>query len=400
MASCSNRKRSNPLDPKNPETHGKPTGLRILSDRDNVMLSWDQINLDGITGYQIYKRYQNESDYQTIKTIGPDSSTFSEENVPYDQQMTYKITARTSSGYESLFSDSVSITAGPNNYWIVDYYMGSIFHLTYDCLHLFSRFDYLLYPVAIAADTANRSVYFLEKVFGYIWKINAAGAMQLWASGLNHPSDIVFDDLTQTIWVCNNFGSEIVRFDINKVKLGTSAGFGKITDICLSGKDGGCWIMDASFKSVMHLSSYGLEDVKIEYPLTGPGAIGCYQSEGWIWIADSLQLIKADADGNIAHTVDVDRPVLSLSIDQSTGNCWIAGISDQNAHEIWNISHSGEILVTQEGFAYITAIAATASNGGCLVADAGTGCIYCISNQGKVLKQNCEFYSPWDIELE
>jgi hypothetical protein len=400
IVSCSNRNRSNPLDPKNPDTHGKPTDLRILSDRDNVTLSWDKITLDDITGYKIYKRNQNESNYQIIETIGSNRSTFTEETVPYDQQMTYQITALTSSGYESPFSDSVSITAGPNNYWIVDYYMGSVFHLTYDCLHFFSRFDYLLYPIAITADTTNRSVYFLEEVFGYIWKINKAGEIKLWVSGLNHPSDIAFDNLAQTIWVCNNDGSEIVRFDMDKVKLGTSTGFGKIINLRLSGKDEGCWIMDALYKSVAHLSLYGIEDVKIEYPLTEPSTISCYQSEGWIWIADSLQLIKANANGEIACTIDMNQSITSLSIDQSTGDCWAAIVTDQNAHEILKFSPSGEILVTQVGFAYITAIAANPSNGGCLVADAGTGCINRISNEGKVLKQNCEFYTPWDIVLE
>jgi hypothetical protein len=396
---CSSRDRSNPLDPNNPETHGRPTGLQITSDRHTVSLSWDKIDLPGITGYRIYKRTGDNPLFEDIGTATPNASAFTE-NIPYNQKTVYKISAQTS-GYESPLSDSVAITAGPYNYWIADYYQGSVVHLTYDCLHQFSRFDYLLYPAAVTADSVNRSAYFVEEVFGYIWKALPDGTIALWQYGLSHPTDIEFDNTRRILWVCNNYRSEIVRFDMDQNNLGTTTGFGDITDICLSEKDGGCWVVDVENKSVIHISLYGQENVKIESGLAHPVAVDCYQADGSVWIADSLKLVISNSSGEIQNTIDTGRSMLTLSIDQSTGECWSAVVSeDQKMHEIWKIDSSGEKLVTIQGFAYIAALKANSSSGGCLVADAGNGSLIRISDQGEILGESLSFYTPWDIAIE
>ena len=397
---CSNRDRSNPLDPNNPETRGRPTGLQIVSDRHIVTLSWDNIDLSGMSGYRIYRRTKENPLFENIGTAESNESTFIE-NIPYDQETVYKISAQTSSRYESPLSDSVSVTAGPCNYWIVDYYQGSVVHLTYDCLHQFTRFDYFIYPVAITADSTTRSAYFLEEVFGYIWKTSPDGTIALWQHGLIHPTDIEFDNERRILWVCNNYGREIVRFDMDKNDLGTTTGFGEITNICLSENDGGCWVVDAKNESVIHLSLYGLENVRIDNRFDHPVEIDCYQAEGSIWIADSLKLVKANSNGETQKTIDTGRSIVSLSIDQSTGDCWAALASeDQKTHEIWKIDPSGETLVTIQGFIYITAVAANPSSRGCLVADAGSGSLIRISDQGEILGKNFSFYTPWDIAIE
>jgi len=397
---CSNRDRSNPLDPNNPETHGRPTGLQITSDRHTVTLTWDKIDLSGMTGYRIYRRTENNPFFENIGTVEPNKSVFTE-NIPYDQEAVYKISAQTSFHYESPLSDSVSVIPGPCNYWIVDYYQGSVVHLTYDCLHQFSRFDYYLYPVAVTADSTNRSAYFLEEVFGYIWKISQDATIALWQYGLIRPTDIQFDNTRHILWVCNNNRSEIVRFDIDKNNLGTTTGFGEITDICLSGNDGGCWVTDAKNESVVHLSLYGQENVRIDSGFVYPSVIDCYRTDGSIWIADSLKFVRANSNGEILKTIDIGRSIFSLSIDQSTGCCWTAVASeDQKTQEIRKIDPDGEILVSIQGFTYITAIAANSSSGGCLVADAGNSNLIRISDQGNILGKNLSFYTPWDIAIE
>ena len=52
---CSNREPLNPLDPNNPFTGGKPTGLSLIPIQNTVQILWDPIDLIDINNYTIYR---------------------------------------------------------------------------------------------------------------------------------------------------------------------------------------------------------------------------------------------------------------------------------------------------------------------------------------------------------
>jgi len=90
---CSGRKRTNPLDPENPQTEGRPIGLRILSDGNRVQLSWDRVEIPGITGYQVYRKAVHEASAVTAGLVRGNLPEFSESGLPMGVRQDYWVQA-------------------------------------------------------------------------------------------------------------------------------------------------------------------------------------------------------------------------------------------------------------------------------------------------------------------
>ncbi len=52
---CSERERTNPLDPNNPVTAGAPMGLRVVTNRDSAWVDWTPFEVDNLAGYKVYR---------------------------------------------------------------------------------------------------------------------------------------------------------------------------------------------------------------------------------------------------------------------------------------------------------------------------------------------------------
>jgi len=123
---CSMRERSNPLDPKNPDTGGKPSDIKVVSLKNDITVSWDPIQSVDVEGYNIYRRKQGESSLQKIDFIPLGINSYKDTGFNYDQEVLYALSI-IAPGYESPLSDSVSITPGPYEYWAADLYGGGGF---------------------------------------------------------------------------------------------------------------------------------------------------------------------------------------------------------------------------------------------------------------------------------
>ena len=73
---CSRRSRSNPLDPLNSETYGRPTGLIAGSDKHQVTLQWDRLILDRLEGFNIYRRQEDQWTYEHIDFVSSEFNAF------------------------------------------------------------------------------------------------------------------------------------------------------------------------------------------------------------------------------------------------------------------------------------------------------------------------------------
>ena len=167
---CNDRKRLNPLDPQNPDTKGKPTGLRILSEFDTITLRWNSVNVDGLVGYHIYRKLAETSSYQLIHLAPADSNIFYDRHVTYNNTYTYKVSVVTST-YESQPSDSLSITPGPTVIWVADADNRRIIKISHDGLHEIERIAVTGLPWDIYITSDDRSIWFSDVLFGDIYRI-------------------------------------------------------------------------------------------------------------------------------------------------------------------------------------------------------------------------------------
>lgn len=387
------------MDPKNPETEGRAMGLRVVSERRDVTLSWNAVLLNGVLGYNIYRCMEAEKAFNVIDFVTADSTSFVDRNLPYDQKVTYQISVVTSE-YQSPLSDSVSITPGPYNYWVVDYYLGLVARLTYDGLHIIAISQYAPYPRAVAADSVSKTAWVIDKL-GYLFKLSSHGEVLMWIDGLTDPDQVVLDPFNSVVWVCDSSRTRMARYDTTGDSLGATRGFGEVRDISLAGPQGGCWVADTKEGNIVHLSASGDREVQVGDSLQSPGAIAYFRNGGWLWVADARRLVRVWPDGNIEKVVNMDHPILSVSLDQNTGDFWVVlELEDGIENEVLKLNVDGDILMRVEGFRFVQSLVANDFNGGCIVADTGNNRIVRLSKDGEILGSMTYFVSPRDISVE
>ena len=120
--SCSNREPINPLDLNNPDTQGKPVGVKLIPLQKSIQISWDKVEVNDINHYTI----QRMSDEEQLKEIANvESNSYIDTSIDYFVQYSYRIQVHTNS-YSSPFPDFETISIGPYNIYITDFWDSSI----------------------------------------------------------------------------------------------------------------------------------------------------------------------------------------------------------------------------------------------------------------------------------
>ena len=397
ISGCSQRMRNNPLDPQNPVTKGRPTGLTAVSQKHSVILSWNPVSLNGVLGYNLYRWIPEMSKSKKVFFIPSDSSSFTDIKLPYDQRITYCLSV-VSSGYESPLSDSVFVTPGPYNYWLVDNYDDTVFRLSYDGMHVLAQTCYIPQPRAVSADSSSQTAWVVNGL-GYLFKFSSSGDVLLTIKGLDRPSDLNVDLSDNLIWIVDQNSTAITRYDLNGNFIGITKGFGEVSDISVDSSSEGCWVVDIKNKKVVLLSIDG--EQKLSVDCTAPRAVSCYHQDGWVWVADSLRMLRIWSNGNLEKVMDLNFPLISLSVDQKTGDCWgITKVNTKGENEVVKFNTEGILLTRVEGFYYARSLVANSFNGGCLVVDTGHGRLVRLSKNGNIISILNSFFAPWDIAVE
>ena len=107
---CSDRDRSNPLDPTNPVTGGAPIGLSIQSNRDTITIQWNGMAINDLEGYRIYKGIGNNEPI-LFDEVGAGSTDYNDTGVITDSVHQYTIQAVTAFS-ESEHSKAQTIIPG------------------------------------------------------------------------------------------------------------------------------------------------------------------------------------------------------------------------------------------------------------------------------------------------
>lgn len=398
---CSGLDRSNPLDPKNPETRGKVSGVEVSSQKHDVSLSWDSIASDGIKHYSVYRKEADETEFKLIGNSDGNRARYQDLNRAYDQSSQYCISASTTAGYESPRSDPVTITPGPLSYWVLDYYDGSIHHLTYDGRHRLSLIREAIWPTAAVADTARQRIWVIDYVTGFLLKISDRGDILEWISGLDHPTAITLDPVSHELWIVNRRRSEVVRLDSTGKQISYYTAFQEIRQLVWSGTEGFVWVADFGKKQAGLLDRKG--DWTVVQTLTSQKSpvLDCQFSTGLTWLADSTTVMLVSSRPAAiprAKQIVLSEPVEGLSVNQKTGGCWaILGQENLTEKKIVRIDKNGSVSNLISGFERAHALAANPHHGGCIVADSDNNRVVMLDSTGVVFSERFGFVSPYDV---
>ena len=404
VVQCTDREHKNPIDPKNPDTHGKPGGVKIYSEYDNITLSWWSIDVKNLIGYNIYRKISGESSFSLIHLTPPDSNIFFDRNVTYNLKYTYSISALTSS-YESHHSDSVTITPGPTNIWVTDVDNYRIIKITHDGLHEIEHIPVDGNPWDIAVDPQDRSIWYSDVLWGEIYQI-IDNSWKRFISPTSYwqPVDIAFDDVRKILWVADERG-KVVRISqttTDSLLEIDNNNFVSPYSVAIDKQTGKCWLADPLSKKVFNISNNGQVVENATTVFIRPMSVSVNQADGSCWVADSSRIVKLLPDGTLSFSIETDLLYANtLDVNKNTGEIWVVDFENSyNDARLIKFDAQGNKLLQVTGFNYPGKVAVNLYDNGCVVVDTGNGRIVRLSSEGDILSEIGGYSYPQGIVVE
>ncbi len=398
LGGCSDRARLNPLDPKNPNTQGRPTGLDVISMRDTVMLRWDRLDLRDLGGFQIYRQLQGETRFSPIAQTPPGVFFYHDVPAKFDTTRSYRLAAL-APNFESPLTDAVTITPGPTFSWVADGRSGDVIKLTHDGRHEILRSGVFFSPFRLQIDAPRGYVWVLEDFFGSeLGRLDINGRNARRFDRIDGPADLAVDKADGSVWVADTLTNGLMKFNSDGTRAMKNEAYKKIVALAVHPQTREVWALSRDSLRVFIFSQTGALRRRANVSLQRPRDIDIDDRTGKVWIADGTRVIRLDAQGNPeALPSQAFRFVYRLSSDEVTGGCWVidysTGVGDSR---IVKLAPDGALRFSTTGFDIPKSLAANPHDGSCLVADFGNNRLVRISANG----QSSEAYSRISFPVE
>ena len=321
LFSCSKRDRLNPLDVENPITGGKPTGLELVPIRDIVGISWNEININDLSAYIIYKSVNNAGliEYATVSGF---TTEYSDSAVSYYQNYTYAVQAETDYMVSPL-SDTVSVTVGPYSIYVADFYDNSVRILSWDG-------SYLIKSKSVSSP---RAIQYRKSDNRFIVADYYDKAVILLSTDLNeteyidigdYPLDLDVNQLTNRIHVLTRNGY-IMKLDEEGEKIETlNAGmpFGWDAEISSDPISDGLWISNPD-SGIVWFSPHNIGEKNV-IRFSGLDSPSSLSSFGGCWVATHAGIVHLSPSGD-SEILEPDIYVTDVEIDTVSKKCFYVG---------------------------------------------------------------------------
>ena len=382
--SCADRDRINPLDPRNPETLGRPTGFKVLSIQDTVFLNWDLIELRDLVGYRIYRKKQGEPGLSLYKLVDPQSNSFKDLDVEFGIDFTYQLSALGSS-YEGSRSDSLTIEPGPTFNWAADNATRQIIKLTHDAQHPILRASGFFTIVDLEPNPLTGEVWVLERFNDFIGnaiRVSKEGRLLRPTIPFTGPVDAALHITSKSLWVADFEDGVVAKLDSIGNRLLAITRFARPIAVDVDQRDGACWVVDAMTERIAKINSDGVQIQEASFQFLAPQSLAVNSTGGSVWVADSTRVVKLTENGDFELTLSAPFNFASeLDVNEATGEVWVI---DRSASKVSKFFADGQKLIDVDGFARPEDLSVNFFDHGCLVADTQNQRLVKLTSEGEI----------------
>ena len=401
ITGCTDRKRLNPLDPANPQTHGRPGGLRVYSIRDSVFLRWDRLELRDLQGVRLWRRSSSEDTFRVVAVLSPETTFATDAPVQYGVRYSYTITIL-GKDFESPPADTVSILPGPTTVVAADLSQGLVARLSHDAAHPIWRSSLVDYPDALVVDRKHRRVWVADGLDGSIVGLALRDGRFLFRlRGFWRPWSMVLRRSDGSLLVADRYGGVVARVSIDGDVLWVDDRVSRPADVAIS-SGGGYWVLDASTRKVVHFPGpSSRSDRQCPFALKDPVALGSDVKGLELWVADRTALYHYDGRRQSWKTVLSGlRGVRALAVSPQGDQCWFADEAGATGQRVVRVDKDGNLLALSTGWRDVRDLAWSWSDGGVVVADAGSGVVARLDGEGREFGRYREMDFPTRVAVE
>jgi hypothetical protein len=364
---CTERERSNPLDPLNPFTGGRPAAPRVISFQDTVLLSWTPLQLSSITRYNLYRRLAHEINYTQIASLPTGIFEYMDMGAAYDTVRSYRLSASTAN-FESPLSDSVLIRPGPSYIWAIDFDNGEVVKLTHDGVHEIFRAGTFLRPLNLDVNPQDHTAWVVDPIMQEVTKFTGNSRQENRIFVGRGISDIVVDTTDGSFWTLQADSGVVAHYSSSGEILSRVTRFQNPYALALHQKTRRAWVLDKGRGEI-----YEVDDFSIQLRFAGYESaldIAVDSNANKLWVAASDAVVLADLELLQTQRTEGFRFLARVAVNEKTGECWAADWLERFGNSnIIKLSSDGQVDFSLGGFAEPKSLSVNFFNGHCFIAE-------------------------------
>jgi len=349
----------------------------------------------------MYRKTVGDTAFQLIHLTPPDSNQFTDRNLIYNQCYQYCMTVK-AEDFESLPSDTVSMTPGPTFIWATDVFLRYVLKITHDGSTVIDRIPIDGYPWDLELISTSGELWYTDILFNRVLAIDRMGDQRIIDELEDgEPVSLSFDASENRVWLADETLGKIHVYDTQGAKTAEYDGFSTPYFLEANRVSGDCWIADIGSDRVYTMNQDGAVAVVID-SLYRPKCLSVNQTTGDCWVADSCRVLRFSSSGVLELIIDQELIYpLNVAVDSESGACWVLDFSyDSHQSKLFCFSEAGEKLVEVDGLTQPENLIVNPYDHSCIVADSGSGTIFKIDPQGQIIGESRNHVYPYGLVIE
>lgn len=404
LAGCANRERSNPFDPANGNTSGRPGGFEALASDHTVQLRWQSVVGEGLIGYQIFRRTAGETEELPLTGTLPITTTqYIDRGLLNGLDHFYSIYYVFDRGLGTQPSTDVA-TPGARVPWVAEFGIvpgfnsGTLTRLTADARHVAERRPGLVSPSTIAVDSVSHHVWVSDPGGGQVGILDGDTGIFITVGRLFFsPGDIATESEDSTAWVCDEGIGAVIHLDSRGGQRSpVLENLDTPTGVAIDPSDGTIWVCERNADRVKRYSPAGalLDSTFVIRP--SRVAIDELTHKAWVTSATQALVHRIAPGGILEDSFTGFAGPVGIEVDSRRGRIWIA---DVNADRVTVLARDGSVAFQVPGLPAARSIAIDHETGEAWVALPGSNEVVWLSATGSVLRRRGGLSVPYGVGI-
>lgn len=397
IAGCAERPRSNPFDPGNPSTGGRPAGFVAVAETDRVILRWEPSAVGGAVAYQLYRRVSPQGEFEPLGPILPSAQTrYDDLAVSTGRHYDYRLFFVLSGSPTGLPAEDWA-EPGPRRVWFSDLQAGALARLSADAHRVAASWTGFYGPTQVAFDGRNRRVWVSDTYDGTVISIDADGASRIRITGLTEPVAIAIDSLRDRMWVCDQARDAVFQYRLDgfaraPFQLAVDTPIGVAHDPV----DGSIWVCERGGNRLRHFSGSGTPFGAVDLLAPSRVAVDSVTQDAWVTSFEGAAVYRVSPQGVVSDTIPMSGPI-GIAIDARSGRIWVA---DAAAGAVVALRRSGVVEFRVTGLPRVRELTVELSTGECFATVPGGRSVSRISPAGIPIGGVGNQIEPYGIAIE
>ncbi len=396
-AGCGQRLRSNPFDPGNPVTGGRPPGFIALAGDGLVTLRWNPTPSAGLRGYELFRKTATETTYTDISgLIAPDNTTRGDYQLQNGLDHAYRLFYVFDRGLGGLPAEDTA-TPGVLTPWVADFGVPGAVRLTADGRHVLSRQN-LVGPTDVAADRFRDIVWIADTDAGQLDILTPSTGRQIQVSSMTSPGALALDPVDGSAWVCDGPSNAVDHFHTD----GSIASPGQLQlisnplDVGVDPGNSSVWVCERGGDRVRHYAATGMALGAVNVIAPSRVAVDSVTHAAWVTSFTNQKVYRISAVPALSDSFGPFAGPIGISVDARRRRVWVA---DAAAGVVVALHADGTEEFRVGGLGVPREIALDLASGEAWVTLVSTGEVARLSPSGTVIRRLGGLGAPYGITL-